>query len=122
MNEDYNSKDKTYEFDTMDIERNKVVCAISYLGFLFFLPLLACKDSPYGKFHANQALVIFIAEAVVGAVSTVLGALPLLGWAGKIVSALGGLVCLIYAVLGIVYTLQGKAMQLPFIGAVKIIR
>jgi len=34
-----------------DIEKNKTMAGLSY--FIFFLPLIACPDSKYAKFHAN---------------------------------------------------------------------
>ena len=43
-----------------DIEKNKVVSALAYLGILFFLPLVAAPESKSGKFHANQSLVILL--------------------------------------------------------------
>jgi hypothetical protein len=39
-------------FDQADIEKNKTMAGLAYL--LFFLPLVACPDSPFGRFHANQ--------------------------------------------------------------------
>ncbi|KJR49239.1 hypothetical protein UF75_0317 [Desulfosporosinus sp. I2] len=44
--------------DPSDIEQNKTMAALAY--FLFFLPLIACKDSQYGRFYANQGLLVLI--------------------------------------------------------------
>lgn len=41
-----------------DIEKGKTMAGLSYL--LFFLPLVACHESKYAKFHANQALLLLI--------------------------------------------------------------
>lgn len=41
-----------------DIEKNKTMAGLAYL--LFFLPLIACPESRYAKFHANQALLLLI--------------------------------------------------------------
>ena len=60
--------DITNQFAAEDIEKNKVVAGLSYFGILFFLPLVAAPDSRFGKFHANQALVLLLA-GVVGAIS-----------------------------------------------------
>ena len=35
-----------------DIEKNKVMAGLSYI--LFFLPLIACPESKYGRFHATR--------------------------------------------------------------------
>ena len=57
MNEE---TDFTFRYDPEDIARNKSVCALSYLSILFFLPLVVCPDSKFGRFHANQALALLI--------------------------------------------------------------
>lgn len=56
FNDLFNTPDTSYEYDTQDIQSNKVWAVLAYLGILFFLPLVACKDSRFGKFHANQDL------------------------------------------------------------------
>lgn len=46
-----------------DIEKNKTIAGLSY--FLFFLPLIACPESGYAKFHANQSLILLITGVMV---------------------------------------------------------
>lgn len=60
-----NTRDFTANFDPSDIEKNKVICALAYIPCLFWLPLAACSNSGFGKFHANQGLVAFIFYLVV---------------------------------------------------------
>lgn len=103
-------EDKTYEYDTADIEQNKVMALLSYI--IFFIPLLACPNSPYAKFHANQSLVLTIANIVVG----LLGNIPILG---KFTWILNSAITIL-TVLGIVYSAQGKAKELPIIKALGI--
>lgn len=129
MSVEFKTNDRTSEFFEMDIEKNKVVSLISYLGVLFFLPLVACPDSEFGRFHANQALIIFFAELALGVLTGALGTIgviPLFGILSGILAVLvgsvGGLVCTVYTVMGIVYTAQGKAVELPLIGGIKIIK
>jgi uncharacterized membrane protein len=62
-------------FDPADIEKNKTMAGLAY--FIFFLPLLACPDSAFGKFHANQALLLLIVSI---AGSIVLSIIPIIGW------------------------------------------
>ena len=71
-NYDYESKSKlTSEIENlqnnlqMDIENNKIISGLSYLGILFFLPLVAAPNSRFGKFHANQSLVLLISSVCV---------------------------------------------------------
>lgn len=129
MSVEFKTNDRTSEFFQMDIEKNKVVSLISYLGVLFFLPLVACPDSEFGRFHANQALIIFIADIIVGVLTGalgVIGVIPLFGILGGalavLVGSVGGLACTAYTIMGIVYTAQGKAVELPLIGGIKLIK
>ena len=39
--------------DPKDVEENKLIAAVGYLGILFLIPLLAKKDSPFAQFHAK---------------------------------------------------------------------
>ncbi|HBV68377.1 MAG TPA: hypothetical protein DEF04_09460 [Clostridiales bacterium] len=104
-NEDYNPE---------DIEKNKTMAGLSYI--VFFLPLLACPDSKYGKFHANQALLLLIVS-VIG--NIVLGFIPVIGWMLLPVYAVA---ILIMGIMGLVNGFGGKVKQLPLIGKYTIIK
>ncbi|MDD4797355.1 MAG: hypothetical protein PHO66_06265 [Eubacteriales bacterium] len=105
----------TMQFDSADIEKNKVVSALAYLGILFFLPLVVCPDSQFGRFHANQGLVLLLANVAL----TLLNIIPILG---QILYIVGSIVCLVFFVMGLVNTLQGKAVPLPVIGKITILK
>jgi len=107
--------DRTNSFSPEDIAANKNISAISYLWILFFLPLIACPSSQFGKFHANQALILFIASVISG----FLGVIPFIGW---ILSSVASLLIFIAFIFEIVNTLQGKAIELPYIGGIQIIK
>jgi uncharacterized membrane protein len=96
-------------FDPKDVEDNKIIAALSYLGILVLVPLLAKKDSPYCQFHAKQGLVLLIAWIVIGVVSVI----PVLGW---IIGILGSIFLLILFIVGLVNSLSGQAKELPLIG------
>ena len=126
------SGDRTAEYDPGDIEANKVVCGISYLGILFFLPLIACPDSRFGKFHANQALLVLILMVAGGFIANVVGmicgafwAIPALGAIMNVVSGVVSAVCGIVPfaafIFGLVNALCGKAAELPIIGKINLI-
>jgi uncharacterized membrane protein len=68
-------QEQTGTFEQTDIDDNKVMAGLAYL--IFFLPLLVCPQSRYAKFHANQALLLFIV-AIVG--NIILGIIPIIGW------------------------------------------
>lgn len=101
-------------FDPQDIEKNKVMAGLAYI--LFFLPLVVCPESKFGRFHANQGLVLLIA-GVVG--SIVLTIIPIIGW---ILLPLFGIAVTVFVILGLINGLTGKDKALPLIGKIKIIK
>ncbi|WKY46902.1 hypothetical protein Q5O24_11110 [Eubacteriaceae bacterium ES3] len=102
------------EFTQEDIEDNKVMAALAYI--LFFLPLIVCPESAYGKFHANQGLVLLIISV---AGSIVFSLIPVIGW---ILLPIFSLAILAFVILGIVNALNGKANKLPLIGEIVILK
>ena len=108
-----NPKDTTEQFDKDDIEKNKAMGLLAYI--LFFIPLLAAKDSPFARYHANQGLVLFLC----GLISSVLWIIPILGW---IIAPILSIVITVLAVIGIINALNGKAKELPIIGKFKILK
>ncbi len=106
-------KDHTAEFDPKDIEANKAMGLLGYI--IFFVPLLAAKESAFARYHANQGFVLFLA-AVIG---SVLACIPILGW---ILAPLLYLGIGVLSILGIINALNGKAKDLPVIGKFKIFK
>lgn len=95
-------------------QSNDVTMAVlSY--FLFFIPLIAAKDSKLAMFHANQSLVLLIGWVI----SMFIGVVPVLGW---IASPLLGLALFILWIIGIVNAAQGQMKELPVIGTIKILK
>lgn len=123
-------------FDPQDIEKNKVYALLSYLGFLFIVPLLAAKDSPYARFHANQGIVLFITGIAVSTANTIIAILlgifmniPAMGWIFGIILALinltasiVGILLFILMIMGIINAAKGDAKELPIIGKFVIIK
>ena len=97
-----------FAYSPEDIEKNKTMAGLAYL--LFFLPLIACSESAYAKFHANQGLVLLI-FGVVG--NVVLGIIPVIGWMLLPVFSLS---VLVLGILGLIGGFGGKAKRLPLIG------
>ena len=109
-----NTPDNSSMYDTQDIQDNKIWGALSYLGILFFLPLVVNGGrSKFGTFHANQAFILLIADLIGGVLSSLLGKIPVLG---SVLSALISLLLLAYTLFGIITAGSGKAKELPFIG------
>ena len=110
-----------------DIADNKTMCIFAYIGILFLIPLLACKNSRYARFHANQGLIFFLFAIVLGIadgiLSIIFSFIPILG---VILNILLGLVCYVlplgYMILGIYNAVKGRANELPIIGKIRIIK
>lgn len=94
--------------DAKDVEENKAMAAISYIGILVLIPLLAKKDSPYAQFHAKQGLVLFICGIILG----VLGVIPII----NIIAFIGYIVMIVLAIMGIINAVKGERKELPLIG------
>lgn len=111
--DDIQGEDVSGEYSDDDIFKNKTMSALAYI--IFFIPLIAAPDSKFGKFHANQGLVLLI-TGFIG--SFVLGIIPIIGW---ILLPVFSLAVFVIAVMAIVNTLNGKAKKLPFIGDINLI-
>lgn len=107
-------KGNDLKFDPADIEKNKTMAGLAYL--IFFLPLVACPESKFAKFHANQALVLLIV-AIAG--NIILGIIPILGW---ILLPFFGIAVFIIAIMGLINGFGGKAKELPIIGKYRIVK
>lgn len=104
-----NTPDTTASFDATDIEGNRVMAVLAYLGILVLVPLLAASKSPYARYHTNQGLLLLIASVICSAVSAV----PILGW---LVALVGNVITFVLMIIGIINAAQGRARQLPLIG------
>jgi len=96
-------------------ETNQWINALAYI--VFFIPLLVDSNNATYKFHTNQGLNLFILTVAVNFIGWLL---PVVGW--LIILPLGGLLCLILAIIGIVNALSGKEKELPIIGKFNLIK
>lgn len=120
--------DRTADYRQEDIDSNRAMGILSYIGFLVLIPILAAKESKFARFHANQGLVLFISNVILGVILKVLTKLSkmfLIGWVFGVLNVLLSLVSVgifVLAVMGIVFAAQGKAKDLPVIGGIKLIK
>ena len=120
--------DTTSYYSRSDIEDNKLMAVLSYLGILVLIPILAAKDSPFAKFHATQGLNLLIVSVAWSIVSGIIGAI--LGAIGvtflsvlwSIITWLVSIVIFLTMVIGIINAAQGKAKELPIIGGFRILK
>ena len=109
-------------FDPADIKDNKEVSGIAYLWILFFLPLVTCPSSYYGRYNANQGLILFLLGIIVTGVFGVLTKLPFIGWLFVIPMSLYGLAWTVLSIICLVLTIQGIAVKIPVIGDITLIK
>jgi uncharacterized membrane protein len=117
--------DETGNYDPADIEKNKAMGGLAYI--IFFLPLVACPDSKYGRFHANQGLILLILGIAGAIVTSVLSSiLHTIHWRMAFISSLiYAIVWLCVAAIGIIGLINGfsgKAKELPLIGKFRLIK
>lgn len=100
-----------------DVEANKIMAVIAYIGILIVVPLITgkYKNSPFLKFHVNQAIVFCIGWFVSG----ILSLIPFIGvFLGGILS----FAIFVLVIISIVGAVKGETKSLPLIEKVKIIK
>jgi uncharacterized membrane protein len=115
---EYAGVDYTSSFDHSDINANRGVSIAAYIWILFFLPLVVAPDSKFGRFHANQALINFLLWVACGIVSVPFN---VFFWGGFNLVQIINIVPLGLMIYGIVNAVNGKAVELPVIGKLRLI-
>ena len=102
-----------------DVDQNKIFAVLAYFGILVLVPILAAKESKFAMYHANQGLVLLIADIVVWVgfwvLAFVMPFLFLLSW----IIWLG---LLVLHIIGIVNAAQGETKPVPIVGGFKILK
>ncbi len=102
-------------FDQKDIDENKVLAAISYLGILVLIPLLVKKDSKFVMEHARQGLALFIAEIIVWLIELIFSWIPFVGTIIAILADICYVVFAIVSIIALIYALMGKCWKIPLV-------
>jgi uncharacterized membrane protein len=135
QNTGFKGTDYSSVFDPADIEANKIASLFAYI--LFFIPLIVCPNSKFGRFHANQGLIIFIAGIMNSVLQAIINGIFWAvrwgsgsGWwwnAGwffnpfSIIPGAIGFALLAAVIYGIVNAANGKAVEIPVIGKLRLI-
>lgn len=109
---------ETY-FDQSDVEQNKSMVLLSailqiFIPILFFLPLVCCKDSQYGKFYANQGLLLLLYVGL-----TLINIIPILG---QIVFIVGIIAAFVFYIMNAVNASKGIRKGIPILGNIELIK
>lgn len=100
----------------------KITGIVSYFTIIGWLIAYFAGDKKGAKFHLNQALVLAIAEIVVGLISNVLGWIPVIGFIISIVCSVAGIGLLVLWILGLISAIKEEEKPLPIIGTIKILK
>ena len=114
--------DTTARFSPEDIQKNKGMAVLSYLGILVLIPLFAAKRSPYARYHCNQGLILSIAELILTVALSFMTRIRYIGWTFYPVSGAVGVVGIILMIIGIVNASKGRAKELPLLGDFRILK
>jgi uncharacterized membrane protein len=92
-----------------NIDDDKLIAAIGYLGILCLIPLLAKKDSAYAQHHGKQGLVLLIAWVILMFINII----PILG---QILWMLGAIGLVVLLIMGVINALNGNMWEMPLLG------
>ncbi len=98
---------------------NKLLAAISYVWILCIVTILCAKEDAFARYHANQGLVLLIANIAAVIVGFILGFIPVIG---GIISWIISIALFVLMILGIINAVKGEMKPLPFIGGIQIIK
>lgn len=120
-------REETDRFDAVDIQNNKAMAVLSYIGIFVLIPVFAAKNSPYARYHANQGLLLLLAGVIWGMFYSIVAVcltilslfIPFLWMISFAVISILGILSLVFlalAIYGIVNAATGKAKPLPVLG------
>ncbi len=110
-----NTANTTAEYSSIDINKNRIMAVLSYIGLLFIIPLIKANESPFVRYHLNQGIVLFIAS-VIGCITV---AIPHVGW---IVATVINVINFAMLMVGVRNAIKGEAKELPLIGRIRILK
>ena len=121
-----NTADSTAQFDAADIQQNKAMAILAYLGPLVLIPIFAAKGSKFARYHSNQGLLLLIACVAWSIVYGILSSIILaISWRLYFITSIIGLVSLVFlvlAIIGIINAANGRAKELPVIGKFRLLK
>lgn len=92
----------------MDKKKTGIVAYITIIGWAI---AYAIGDREGAKFHLNQALVLALAELLLGVITAIVPLLSILG-----------LVLFVLWVIGLVAAIQGQDKRVPLLGDIQLLK
>ena len=126
-------KEHTRRFHPDDRRSCVVECVCACTGLLFFLPLVSLPGSKFGRYWANQGLIMLFCEILMLIVGFILswffGLLALIPFIGIVFSSIKvvtlialGLIALFIIVLQGSFAARKRAIDMPFVGHLRFIK
>lgn len=119
-------KKVSIKFEKEDIQENKAVAVLAYLGILAAVPLFLAKDSKFARFHAGQGLAVLAASVGYNIMAGIIGnILTMFSWRFYYLIGpmrMAGAVFLVLSAMGIANAVNGEARELPIIGKWKLLK
>ena len=125
---------QVYVTPEMDIQQNRGIAWLAYMGILFLIPLFARKESPYCQYHVKQGATLFATELAYLITTKILLAFIGLIFPGyslygfvvhstiynvfNVIFSLGYIFFFVLAIMGIVNAAKGRIQELPLIGKI----
>ncbi|MBQ8954899.1 MAG: hypothetical protein IJ048_12375 [Clostridia bacterium] len=111
-------------FDAEDIRKNALPAAVGCICFP--VPLIFCPKSAFGRFCANQGLILLLAYIAVNIVFGILrvltGWIPLIGWIVTLIGLLARAVIVLAGFYLAWQAYQGRPARVPYIGEFDLIK
>ena len=112
-----NTKDFTNKFNKEEIEIGKLFSIFSYFSFISII-VYFCINNEFSKFHAKQGINLFLFETILLIVKKLSFGYVMINIFIEILN----IVIILLCILGIYYSIIGKAKKLPFIDKYSIIK
>lgn len=125
----FGTKNDTMLFKEDDIDENCNMAIISYIPFLFFVPMIIKPCSGYLRYHGIQGLTMFLSFIVLEFFDIMLSAIcnsifsDMVGIVlTVIITVIINIAVLLLISIGIANAVKGEARELPIIGKYKLLK
>ncbi len=125
----FDTTDETETMDESDIDENLNFAVLSYIPFIFFVPMIVKPRSSYLRYHGTQGLTMFltfmlleILNIFLCTISNAILSEPMNIIATIIVTLVINMCVLLLIAIGIANAVKGFARELPVIGKYKLLK
>lgn len=125
----FGTKNNTALFKQNDIDENCNLAIISYIPFLFFVPMIIKPCSGYLRYHGIQGLTMFLSFIVLEFFDIILSAIcnsifnDMVGIILTVIITVAiNITVLLLISIGIANAVKGEARELPIIGKYKLLK